>query len=216
MTSNVVHGVLLGLIASPTCPSNAELVRQQTTRGLRNGLLVGIGAVAGDALVLVLLLLGLQPVLDRVRGLETALWAAGALVLAYIAWGVLHEARSAGFAGPDAPGDGASRGVSAGRAFWLGFAVTTFNPFTIVWWVGLLGPSLTDGGTGLPLAFSTSVLAGAWVWFAALAASLHLGRGLLSVRARRWILGVSGVGAAAYAAYFAWQAGASLLAVGPT
>lgn len=82
-----------GLIASPTSPSNAEELRWGSQYGLGAALLVGAGAVAGDAVVLLFTLLGLYPLLLAFPGLETVLWLAGSSVLAYLAWGMLREAR---------------------------------------------------------------------------------------------------------------------------
>lgn len=212
MIQSVIHGFTLGLLASPSCPSNAEEIRLGTRYGLKHALTVGVGAVAGDAIVLIVLLLGIAPVLERVQALSTALWVAGALVLTYVAWGIFKEAAVVeGVEGGEGGGRDhdvvptATAARSLPRAFWVGFAITTFNPFTIVWWLGLLGPALTQS-RGVPASFVVAVLVGSLAWFVALAFLLHLGRRWLTRRVRRWVLVLSGVGASGYALYFLWRA----------
>ena len=75
----------LGFVASPSCPSNAEEIRHGTRGGFIAALLVGLGAVVGDALVLLGLLLGLYPLLQALPWLRSALWFLGAFILAYVA-----------------------------------------------------------------------------------------------------------------------------------
>lgn len=202
----LINGFALGLIASPSCPSNAEEIRLGTKHGLKSALTVGFGAVTGDAAVLLVLLLGVAPLIEQVQALSIGLWFIGALVLAYVAWGIFEEAAivddlvwaAQGVPESDADSD------SLLRAFWVGFAITTFNPFTLVWWLGLLSPVLAEG-QALPILFPTAVLLGSLAWFATLAFLLHWGRRWLTRRARRWVLIASGLAAAGYALYFLWQ-----------
>lgn len=209
MTGNVWNGFVLGWLASPSCPSNAEEIRAGTRGGSGPALAVAAGAVAGDALVLFVLALGLQPLLEEVRALTTLLWALGAGVLTYVAWGIFREAGQVVSATQEAAAGTGPTGLA--RAAWTGFAITTFNPFTVAWWMGLLGPALADG-EAVPLAFAVAVLIGAAAWFVGLAVILRVGRRWLTRRVRRAILHVSGAGALAYAAYFAWRAVATLAA----
>ena len=203
MLQTILNGLALGLIASPSCPSNAEEIRIGTRRGFAGAALVALGAVTGDAVILIVVLLGLQPLLEAYPMLNALLWLFGALVLSYIALGIFRDVRrTEGVA--ETPIEASQAGPSALRAFWAGFAITTFNPFTILWWVGLLAPALEEGGSLVP--FSVAVLAGALTWFLGLAVLLHVARHRLTTRVRRGILAVSGVAVLAYAGYFAWRA----------
>lgn len=208
MLQTLLNGVALGFIASPTCPSNAEEIRVGTLAGFGGAALVALGAVTGDAAVLVVVLAGLHPLMEAYPPLRALLWLVGAVVLGYIAIGIFREVRhTRGLAEVAASGPQRVRSPASPaplRAFWAGFAITTFNPFTVVWWVGLLAPAL-ERGDGLPVAFAAAVLAGALVWFLGLAAVLHLARGRLTTRVRRGILIVSGLAVSAYAVYFAWR-----------
>ena len=210
MLQTILNGLALGLIASPSCPSNAEEIRVGTLRGFSGAAFVALGAVAGDAVILGVVLLGLQPLLESYPVLNALLWVIGALVLGYIAYGILRDVRETEGVAETSP-DVRAGAPSAGRAFWAGFAITAFNPFTILWWVGLLAPALEEGSS--VALFSLAVLAGALAWFLGLAVLLHVGRSWLTTRVRRGILIVSALAVLAYAGYFAWRAISMLPAV---
>jgi L-lysine exporter family protein LysE/ArgO len=187
----IVNGFVLGFLSSPTCPSNAEEVRWGSYHGFPAALLVSLGAVTGDALILFLVLLGLYPLLQAFPGLEPALWLVGSLVLAYLAWGILREAV--------AIGAGAARPTEAGRSqrfstrpFTNGLLITALNPFTVAWWVGLLGSPATPAAR-LPLPFAATVLAGSLAWFGGLAALLQLGQSHFTLAVRRGLLVAGGL-----------------------
>jgi L-lysine exporter family protein LysE/ArgO len=200
----IVNGLILGFVSSPTCPSNAEEIRWGARSGFGPALAVGLGAVAGDAIVLAVVLLGLYPLMQAFPFLNSLLWLVGALVLAFVAFGLIKEASSGGPWLPRAAG-----GDARARPFLTGLAITAFNPFTVIWWVGLLGASAL-GAFGLSLLFPAAVLVGSLLWFAGLAALLHFGRGLLTGGAYRWILILSSLVLFAYAGWLAWRGLASL------
>lgn len=203
MVQTILNGLALGLIASPSCPSNAEEIRVGTRRGFGGAAMVALGAVTGDAAILGVVLLGLQPLLEAHPVLDAALWLFGAAVLGYIALGIFRDVhRTGGIA--HAPMEASQPGPHPLRAFWAGFAITTFNPFTILWWVGLLAPAIESGGSLVP--FALAVLTGTLAWFLGLAVVLHVGRRWLTTGVRRGVLVVSGLAVLAYAAYFAWRA----------
>lgn len=202
MLASLFNGFLLGFVASPSCPSNAEEIRRGTRDGFFAALLVGLGAVAGDTLVLLLLLLGLYPLLQVLPWLTSTLWFLGALVLAYIAWGIFREA--AVVESVDSDARQAALAQVPLHDFWAGFAITTFNPFTVLWWLGLLGPTF-GAGEAVSVPFVSAVLLGSLAWFAGLALVLQIGRQWLTVRVRQVILWLSGLVVVGYALYFLWQ-----------
>lgn len=195
MINILLNGLILGFVSSPTCPSNAEEIRWGSREGFGAALAVGLGAVTGDAVVLVVVLLGLYPLLQAYPSAAALLWLVGSVVLAYIAIGMVREAVAATATEPQATPSGGHR-----RPFLTGFVITTFNPFTIFWWFGLLG-AWTLGTAGLTFAFPLAVLTGSLLWFVGLAALLHLGRSRLTAAARRWILAASALILFAYAGW---------------
>jgi L-lysine exporter family protein LysE/ArgO len=77
----LLNGMILGFVSSPSCPSNAEGIRLGTRYHAGYALLVAGGAIVGDATVLAALLLGLPPLLDTFRVLNTLLYFIGSAVL---------------------------------------------------------------------------------------------------------------------------------------
>jgi L-lysine exporter family protein LysE/ArgO len=201
MLQTIINGFVLGFIASPSCPSNAEEIRLGTRYHAGYALLVGVGAVTGDAIILLAVLLGLAPLLNTYPLLNTGLLFIGSAVLLYVSWGIFKEAANvSGWTTKDKQAT-----ATLLRAFWVGFAITTFNPFTALWWVGLLAPML-DSRRSIVL-FSLMVLLGSLVWFMLLAAMLRFSRNWLTPQFRRWVLVGSGLLTLGYAIYFLIQAG---------
>ncbi|MFZ4452615.1 LysE family transporter [Salibacterium aidingense] len=202
MWSTMMNGIVLGFVASPTCPSNGEEIKQGTRRGFLFALAVGLGAVVGDAIILIAVLLGFMPLIEAYPVLHSILWLMGGLVLLYVSWGIFTEIRHV---------EGVSAMASTTeteksyfwKAFGIGTAITTFNPFTIVWWIGLLSPMLA-GSNNITL-FSAAVLAGSLAWFVLLALLLHAGRSFLNKKMRQLIIGTSGCVVFGYSLYFLWQ-----------
>jgi L-lysine exporter family protein LysE/ArgO len=201
MLQTIINGIVLGFIASPSCPSNAEEIRLGTRYHAGYALLVGAGAVTGDAIILVAVLSGLVPLLSAYPLFNTTLWFVGSAVLLYVSWGIFKEATN--ISGWTA--NHQQETATLLRAFWVGFAITTFNPFTALWWVGLLAPML-DRGQNI-IFFSLMVLLGSLTWFLLLAAILRFSRNWLTPQFRRWVLVGSGLLTLGYAIYFLIQAG---------
>ncbi len=197
MLSMLINGMILGFVSSPSCPSNAEGIRLGTRYHAGYTLLVAGGAVVGDVVVLAAILLGVLPLLATFPVLNTVLYLLGSAVLLYVSWGIFQEAfhPTNSWAHHQT-----TTAASRLRAFWTGFAITTFNPFTLVWWVGLLAPKFENEEGILP--FSVAVLAGSFLWFLLLAIILRLGQTLLTNRLRRWVLLASGLVVLGYALYF--------------
>jgi L-lysine exporter family protein LysE/ArgO len=196
MLQTIINGFVLGFIASPSCPSNAEEIRLGTRYHAGYALLVGVGAVIGDAIVLGAVLLGLVPLLEVYPLLSSSLLLIGSVVLFYVSWEIFKEA--ANLSGWTTNNQHATATLL--RAFWVGFAITTFNPFTALWWVGLLAP-MVDGGQNI-IFFSIMVLLGSLTWFLLLAAILHFSQNWLTPLFRRWVLLGSGLLTLGYAVYF--------------
>ena len=200
MLQLLLNGLILGFVASPTCPSNAEEIRLGTRYHAGYALLVGVGAVMGDIVVLFAVLLGLVPLLTAYPILKTSLWFIAAAVMAYVSWGIFKEVNTAMWT----VSDKGLENINYLRAFWVGFAITTFNPFTALWWVGLLALML-ETQQSLVL-FSLAIVLGSLIWFMLLAGILSFARQWLTPTFRRWVLLASGLVVAGYAVYFLFQA----------
>ena len=90
----LLNGLILGFVASPSCPSNAEEIRLGTRYHAGYALLVGVGAVTGDIVVLGAVLFGLVPLLTAYPVLKTTLWFVAAVVMAYVSWGIFKRGQN--------------------------------------------------------------------------------------------------------------------------
>ena len=204
MLSTIINGLVLGFVASPTCPSNGEEIKQGTRHGFILALSVGLGAVTGDAIVLVAVLLGLIPLIESHPLIQSGLWLTGGIVLLYVSWGIFKEIKLVKGVSPVTTGTQKKRKlINILQGFWRGTAITTFNPFTIIWWIGLLTPIIAANQA--PALFSFAVLTGSLTWFVILAVFLHAGRKFLNKKTLQFITGASGLVVLGYSLYFFWQ-----------
>jgi len=88
------------------------------------------------------------------------------------------------------------------RAFWSGFAITVTNPYTALWWVGLLGGSGLTVQGDIPLAFIGSIIIGTLTWFMGLAGLLQFARHRLNRTFWKGVLILAGLSVGAYGLYF--------------
>ncbi|WP_101842030.1 LysE family translocator [Halobacillus sp. Marseille-P3879] len=201
----LISGFLIGFASSPTCPSNGEEIKHGTKYGFVSSLTVGAGAVFGDAVVLAAVLLWLMPLINENSLVITMLWLFGGLILFYVSLGIFKEMKTV--QGVTATVNGQSQNLPKKhflKAFWTGAAITTFNPFTVLWWMGLLTP-IMDSSHGLNLSYPLAVIGGALVWFALLAVLLHAGERWLTRKRRQGVLFLSGMALLGYSVFFFFQ-----------
>ncbi len=162
----LVAGIGLGLsLAAPPGALNALIAREAGRHGFLPAVKTGLGAPVADTVFLVILVLGLDRVLE-VPGLVRVAAGAGAVLMAYFA---VTTWRS--------PDEAAEEGLPR-ATFAAAFAMAMTNPFQIGWWLsggyvflqnqGLWGMAgLLVGIFGWVVGFSWLVANGAqrWAWF---------------------------------------------------
>ncbi len=200
----LLSGFIIGFVSSPTCPSNGEEIKHGTKYGFSSSLVVGLGAVMGDAIVLAAILLWLMPFIDSESLIVTFLWLFGSLVLFYVSWGIFKEIKTVEGVGVKQIKNIERPFQHYLRAFWTGTAITAFNPFTVMWWMGLLTP-IVNSRNSLSVVYPIAVLIGALVWFLSLAVLLHFGERWLNRKRRQAILLISGLAVLFYSIYFLIQ-----------
>ncbi|MCP3027164.1 LysE family translocator [Halobacillus sp. A5] len=201
MLKLLLSGFFIGFASSPTCPSNGEEIKHGTKYGFFSSLMVGLGAVFGDAVVLAAILLWLMPLINENSLVITLLWLVGGGVLLYVAMGIFKEMKTVESVGTASNESAALPGNHFLKAFWTGAVITTFNPFTFLWWVGLLTPMM-GSENDLHLSYPLAVIGGALAWFVLLACLLHLGERWLTRKRRQVVLFVSGSSVLFYSVYF--------------
>jgi threonine/homoserine/homoserine lactone efflux protein len=89
----LARSFLLGLaIAAPVGPTSMTAIRRGLATGAWAAFWIGMGAALTDFAYIAATYLGFTPVLSRVPGLKTILYAAGAVVLGRIAYGAIRDA----------------------------------------------------------------------------------------------------------------------------
>lgn len=125
-------------------------------------------------------------------------------MLLYVSWGIFSEIRTV--KGVSFNTNTFHKDISIKNvfnAFWRGLAITTFNPFTVVWWIGIITPMMAANQNYI--LFSFAVLVGSSAWFVLLAILLRMGRKFFTQTNRKWIVGASGLGVLGYSLYFFWR-----------
>lgn len=161
-------GFLLGWsVAWPPGPVNAEIVRRGLARGFWAAYGMALGGCTGDAMWAVLVAFGSGAVL----GSETAssvLRTASTVLLVFLAGHYLYGAwRSSARlrAGTGVSHERPARFDRAGFGFLLGLGLTLTSPWSIAFWLAVMGRSevAAYGLTGA-LVFALSVIVGAATW----------------------------------------------------
>jgi len=173
---------LLGLaIAAPVGPTSMTAIRRGLATGAWAAFWVGMGAALTDFFYIAATYAGFTPLLERVPGLKTILYIAGAIVLGRIAIGAIREA----LAGTGTPVIGTIESTPVERDRWttlllLGIGITLVNPATITYWLSVGGAFVAAnlversfaGASGAMLA----IWAGSALWFSILAIIVGVAR----------------------------------------
>jgi threonine/homoserine/homoserine lactone efflux protein len=121
LPENLLFGLLLGFsLVIPPGPMNAWIAAS-AARSLRNGVLVGLGAMSADGVLGTAVFL-----LDRTVDLHAVVrfvYLVGAAVMAYLAWRLYRR--------PPTPAAVPDRRAVFAQALGLGLS----NPFQITWWL---------------------------------------------------------------------------------
>jgi len=150
-------------------PSVMLAIGVSLTHGFRTGMTNVVGAVAAVAVQMVVLGLGLTPVLLFASQWFEAIRWAGVIYLLYLG---LMQWRRAGT--PPAATDPAALRRHARRTFWHGFAVSSLNPKSLLFFAAIL-PQFLDLGRpaaaqlvimGVTLVGAALVTTTLWAYFA--------------------------------------------------
>lgn len=196
-------------------PLFALTVRDTARMGFRAAPLLVLGHGLLEALLVALILYGLA---DWVRGeaAATAIALAGALVLLFMAAGMAREARHLSFAAGKAPEEAGNAKKTPGilHPIGNGIAASISNPYWVIWWatigLGYLVLSGERGTTGVALFFAGHILADA-AWYLFVGFAVSAGRGHLTDRAYRAIVGACSLCLAFFALLFGYRGVAHLV-----
>jgi putative LysE/RhtB family amino acid efflux pump len=173
---------LLGLaIAAPVGPTSMTAIRRGLATGAWAAFWVGMGAALTDFFYIAATYAGLTPLLERVPGLKTVLYVAGAIVLGRIAIGAIRDALT----GVGTPIIGGSEAVVPARERWttlllLGVGITLVNPATITYWLSVGGAFVAANLVERSVVEATGAMLAIWIgsafWFSVLAIIVGVAR----------------------------------------
>lgn len=144
-------------LAATPGPGNALIAEEASRRGVLAGLLTGLGAIAADFVMFLLMLLGALRILAHVPWAQVVLGAVGCVLLLRFALGAWRSARSE----PDLRASG--RG-----GFWKSFVAILTSPLNHVWWTSVGTTFLANTGALAMGGFFGGLLAWVafWSWLA--------------------------------------------------
>ena len=179
MLASFSEGFLLGLGAVvPLGPINI-LVMNTALKSYGAAVVLGFGAMSADILYLVLILAGLAGFMNN-PGLLNAIGVFGSLLLLYIASVVYkNRAKTLTLQTPKI------RTKNLFKIYTQGFALTLFNPYTVIFWFSVAGYAANrDLNTGLTL---FGLISGITLWTTVMPYVVHRSKHKISQRASKYL-----------------------------
>ena len=195
----ITQGLIIGFCTAALIgPINFLAVRRGIMGGFQETFKVGAGAALVDACFAYIVFVGISTN-GVVGALKFVIWGLSAVLLLYLAYSTISEIRD----NPDAMGNPklAKQIQWIEHSFVMGFLLAASNPFTLIYWVGMVGTlRLSEyGGVnniemlgGAATSFFSAVLVSELVWFSCLGMGVHYSRNLFNRRALKiitWICG---------------------------
>jgi L-lysine exporter family protein LysE/ArgO len=201
--------ILLGLsLAAPIGPVNAAQMDKGIRYGFWHAWLIGLGAMAADAVFMLLIYFGSAHLLST-PFIKTFLWTFGCFVLIYT--GVESMANAGKLLVKEYRG----QKESPAKSFTAGFFLTLSNPLSILFWLGIYGSILAKmaekyGAWDL-LFYSSGIFVGILIWDFTMA-SISSGFGkFVNDKVLVSISRLAGLILICFGLYFGFQAGMLLL-----
>ena len=185
-------------------PVSAMAITEGTRRGPVAGPLITVGHAAAEAVMLGLLVLGMNRVLQQ-PAVVGAIGILGGAVLAWMGWGIAGAAWRNRL---DPPAEAVGR--SAGRSLVrTGLLTTVTNPYWLLWWATVGAAYFVRFTRFGPLAVAGLFFIGHLSldlgWNSFLALVVGAGRGKIPARAFRVVLGGCGVFLIGMSLYFVYS-----------
>lgn len=198
-------------VAAPIGPVNLEIIRRGLRIGWLPSIMVGLGACCIDALYFILFSVGFGALLNTPSVLRV-LFGVGGLVLCWLGWTSLKDARAAGKSASKvlAETDGAHPAERTGRhsplgSYLVGLGMTASNPMTVVFW-STLSLQFADKPFAWRVGGALSVLAGCLSWVTLVTTLIALGRRWVGPRLFAVVTFLGALVLFYYGASFLWKA----------
>jgi L-lysine exporter family protein LysE/ArgO len=189
----ITQGLIIGFCTAALIgPVNFLAIRRGIMGGFQQTFMVGAGAALVDASFAWVVFAGLLKV-GFSGAWKIILWGLCAIFLLYLAYSMLSDIRD----DPQAMESPKLRRQIQwmDHSFVMGFLLAATNPFTLIYWIGMVGtlqlslsipPSLDIAG-GAATSFFSAILVSELVWFSCLGMGVHYSRNLFNRRALRVI-----------------------------
>lgn len=193
-------------------PLLAVAVRDSARRGFIAAPLLVVGHGILEAALVALILLGLAEWLKGEVATAVISLAGGAMLL-WMAVGMAREVRTLSAPGAEAPGAGSAAGKgadagSAARSILDGIVVSVSNPYWSFWWatIGLayLVVARSLGAAGIAAFFAGHILSD-FAWYMAVGLGVCMGRGRLTDRFYRGVVGCCAACLVFFALWFGYR-----------
>lgn len=149
----IVGAVLAWSLAVIPGPANALIASEAARRGVRAGVVTGLGAITADLGMFLLTWAGLVRIIEVLPWLQVALGVVGSALLLRFAWGAYRSAR-----------DPLSEAAPGGYA--KCFLVIVTSPLNWVWWASAGTTMFAQFGLAVAFGFFGGLLAWVVVWSA--------------------------------------------------
>ena len=194
-------------------PINALAVHRGIMGGIQQTVGVGAGGAMVDALCAYVVFAGLMRV-GFTGSWKIVLWGLCAIFLLYLAYSTLIEIRDS----PETTRAVRKQVQFIDDSFVLGALIAATNPFTLLYWIGMVGTLQLAGKVeltgGAATSFFSAVLVSEMAWYICLGIAVHYSRNLFDRKALRIISWVCGLVLLVYYLFMAGKVGMNLIHTG--
>ncbi len=191
----ITQGLLIGFCTAALIgPVNFLAIRRGILGGFQEAFLAGAGAALVDASFAYIVFAGLSKT-GIVGAGKVIIWGISVVFLLYLAFSIFTEIRESGDSSHSAKLKKQVQFLD--HSFVMGFLIAATNPFTLIYWVGMVGTLQLSGNIeltgGAATSFFSAVLVSELVWFTGLGIGVHYSRNLFNrnvLKTLTWIFGL--------------------------
>lgn len=210
----ITQGLILGFCTAPLLgPINALAIRRGITGGMQQAIGVGAGGAVVDAFCAYVVFAGLSKV-GFTGAWKIILWGFCAIFLIYLAYSILIEIRD----NPESSTKVRKQVQFIDDSFVMGFLIAATNPFTLLYWIGMVGTLQLSGhiemAGGAATSFFSAVLVSEMAWYICLGMAVHYSRNLFDRKALRIITWTCGIVLLGYYLFMAGKVAMNLIHTG--
>jgi threonine/homoserine/homoserine lactone efflux protein len=212
----ITQGLIIGFCTAALIgPVNFLAVRRGILGGFQQSFLVGAGAALVDATWAYVVFAGLLKMGLSGAG-KIILWGFSGIFLLYLAYTLLIEIRD--------NAEGQENFEVRKQVQWLdnpfalGFLIAATNPFTLIYWIGMVGTLQLSGNIdltgGAATSFFSAILVSELIWFSCLGLGVHYSRNLFNRKVLTVITWICGLSLLFYYLFMATKVALNLIRTG--